>query len=197
MPTFRNKFVSMLNANIAAGKTASYHKHSLDMISVVVEWARTRNQVLGENPVEAQTPPPAGTVNYNGYTKNPRTHQVTNVDSKPLHIVAFEIVYGEPGRFSPSSRVEVPDYKTVLDNERVRGWRLLLEPGQSVPAITQSAPGVRVVVKGGELIENEPGQPERGMSLKLGDFMWQDANVTRAVRNAGTSQIELVEFELK
>jgi len=106
-------------------------------------------------------------------------------------------VYGEPGRFSPSSRAEVPGYKTVLDNERVRGWRLLLEPGQSVAAITQSAPGVRVVVKGGELVENEPGRPDREMSLRLGDFMWQEANVTRAVRNAGTTPIELVEFELK
>ena len=152
--------------------------------------------MLGENPTEAQSPL-AGGVFYFGYAKSPRAHQVTNIDSKPFHVVGFEIMYREPGRFSPSSRVEVPGYKTVLDNERVRGWRLVLEPGQSVPAITQKAPGVRIVVKGGELVESEPGQPDRDMSLKLGDFMWQKADVTRAVRNAGTTQIELVEFELR
>jgi hypothetical protein len=35
------------------------------------------------------------------------------------------------------------------------------------------------------------------MSLKLGEFYWQDSSVTRAVRNSGTNRIELVEFELK
>lgn len=196
VPPFGNELVTMLNANIPAGRTAAYHRHSVDYVSVVVEAARTRGQVLGENPTEAQSPPPGG-VFYFGYTKSPRAHQVTNIDSKPFHVVGFEIMYREPGRFSPSSRVEVPGYKTVLDNERVRGWRLVLEPGQSVPAITQKAPGVRIVVKGGELVESEPGQPDRDMSLKLGDFMWQKADVTRAVRNAGTTQIELVEFELR
>jgi hypothetical protein len=197
VPMFGNEFVTMLNANIPAGRTASYHKHSLDMISVVVESAKTRTQVLGETPIEAQTPSPAGAVNYNSYSKNPKIHQVTNIDSKPFHVVGFEFIYEGPRRFSPSFRVEVPAYQTVVDNERVRGWRLVLEPDQSVSAFTQKAPGVRVVLKGGELVESEPGQPERAMSLKLGDFMWQEANVTRAVRNAGATQIELVEFELK
>ena len=42
-----------------------------------------------------------------------------------------------------------------------------------------------------------PGQPDRPMSLKLGEFFWQNAGVTRAVRNSGTTRVELVEFELK
>jgi hypothetical protein len=35
------------------------------------------------------------------------------------------------------------------------------------------------------------------MNLRLGDFFWQDAGATRAIRNAGETPIELVEFELK
>jgi hypothetical protein len=85
----------------------------------------------------------------------------------------------------------------VLDNERVRARRIVLAPGQTVPAITQTAPGIRVVVKGGELVESVPEEPDRGMNLRLGDFFWQDAGATRAIRNAGTAPIELVEFELK
>jgi hypothetical protein len=112
-------------------------------------------------------------------------------------VVGFELLYPDPGRFAPSTRAEVSAYQSVLDNERVRAWRLVLEPGQSAPAITTNAPGVRIVVRGGELAESEPSQPDRGMSLKAADFMWQDANVTRAVRNIGSTPIELVEFELK
>jgi hypothetical protein len=33
--------------------------------------------------------------------------------------------------------------------------------------------------------------------LKLGEFYWQDPGVTRAVRNSGTTRVEVVKFELK
>jgi hypothetical protein len=195
IPVFSNEFVKLLNVTIPAGRSSRYHKHSNDFAFVIVEAADTKAQVLGEAAVDRQTK--AGTIGYVGYTKKPGVHQVTNMDSTPYHVVGIEIMYPEPGRSSPSSRIEVPSYKSVLDNERMRGWRLVLDPGQSVPAITQKAPGIRIVVKGGELVESEPGQPDREMSLKLADFIWQEANVTRAVRNTGTTQIELVEFELK
>jgi hypothetical protein len=195
LPIFSNESVILLNVTIPPGRTAGYHRHETDSVFVIVEAARTRGQVLGAEPVEGQAP--RGSVSYAGYANKPLTHQVTKVSANPFHVVEFEIVYPDPGRFSPSTRAEVPAYQSVLDNARVRGWRLVLEPGQSAPAITTKAPGVRIVVKGGELVESEPGQPDRGMSLKAADFMWQDANVTRAVSNIGNTPIELDEFELK
>ena len=94
-------------------------------------------------------------------------------------------------------RTDSAAYTQIMDNERVRGWRLVLAPGQSTSAISQSAPGLRIVIDGGEIVENVPGQPDRSMWLRTGEFFWQDAGITRAVRNAGTSRVELVEFELK
>jgi hypothetical protein len=73
----------------------------------------------------------------------------------------------------------------------------VLAPGQSAAAISQNAPGLRIVIDGGEIAESVPGADDRGMALRLGDFYWQEPGVTRAVRNIGTSRIELVEFELK
>jgi hypothetical protein len=35
------------------------------------------------------------------------------------------------------------------------------------------------------------------MSMKIGEFYWQDGGVTRAVRNIGSTRIEYLEFELK
>jgi len=42
-----------------------------------------------------------------------------------------------------------------------------------------------------------PGQPDRGMNLRLGEFYLQNPGVTRAVRNTGTTRLEFIEFELK
>jgi hypothetical protein len=47
------------------------------------------------------------------------------------------------------------------------------------------------------LDEIVPGAPDRGMAPADGDFMWQDAGQTRAVKNTGATVIEFVEFELK
>jgi hypothetical protein len=77
----------------------------------------------------------------------------------------------QPGRFSPSERSEASGYKQILDNERARGWRLVLGPGASVPAITQKAPGVRIVLSGGDIVESETGHAGEDMNLKLGDFI--------------------------
>jgi hypothetical protein len=193
VPTFHNEYVTMLRVNIPPGRTSGYHRHSLDMATVLVEGSTTRTQVLGQEPREGGGT--AGRVNFNFHSRQPFVHQVANTGASPYHIVGFELMYAQPGRFSPSTRPQAPAYAQVLDNERA--WRIVLAPGQSAPAIAQTAPGIRVVVKGGELVESAPDEPDRGMNLRLGDFFWQDAGGTRAIRNAGETPIELVEFELK
>ena len=90
-----------------------------------------------------------------------------------------------------------PGYQQLIDNDRVRAWRLTLAPGKSVAAITQRAPGMRIVVDGGEISESIPGAVDRGWGLRTGEFFWQDPGVTRTVKNIGTNPINIVEFELK
>ena len=68
-------------------------------------------------------------------------------------------------------------------SDRVRAWRLVLAPGRSAAAITQRAPGMRIVVDGGEISESVPGAAERGWGLRTGEFFWQDPGVTRATKD--------------
>jgi hypothetical protein len=134
---------------------------------------------------------------FGGYSKAPLIHQVANAGQSSFHVMGIEILDSQPGRFSSSTRTDVPAYTSVLDNERVRGWRLMLQPGESAAAITQIAPGVRIVEQGGDIVESEGERPDHELNLNRGDFAWQAAGTTRAVRNVGTSPVEWVEFELK
>jgi len=84
----------------------------------------------------------------------------------------------------------------ALDNDRVRAWRLKLNPGESAPVIQQAAPGARIVVTGGTVTEKRPGKPDQPLVLKNHDFMELPVE-ERGIENSGDSAIELVEFELK
>jgi len=196
VPVFRNDYVALLRVNIPAKRSAGYHTHTMDQISVLIEEADQSGQVLGEAP----TPPrrtPRGNVSYTAYSKKAMTHRVSNVGATAFHNIVITLNDSPPARFTPAAARDVAGYTQILDNERARGWRLVLEPGQSAAAITQNAPGVRVIIDGGEIAESVPNAGDRGMALRLGDFYWQEPGATRAVRNIGTSRIELVEFELK
>lgn len=195
---FTNDYVTLRKSDIPPQRSSGYHTHSRDTVSVNLEPADMVNQDLGSSQVTPSARAARGRAQFAAYSKQPpRSHQATNVGTTPFYNISFEFNAPKPHGFTPSTRQEVPAYAPIMDNERVRGWRLVLEPGRSAAAITQQAPGLRVVVSGGEIVESVPGQPDRTMFLRAGEFYWQDPMVTRAVRNRGTTRVELVEFELK
>ncbi len=198
LPVFANEYVTVLKIEIPPQRDTGYHTHTRDSVSVNIVPADNTSQDLGSPQAAPSARAERGRVQFTAYGgQPPRSHKNTNVGTTPFHNVSFIFKAPKPLGFTPSTRTEAPAYVSVLDNARVRGWRLVLEPGQSAAAITQQSPGLRVVVSGGEIIESVPGQPDRTMFLRDGEFYWQDPKVMRAVRNRGTTRLELVEFELK
>jgi hypothetical protein len=191
--TFEDQNMSLENVTLPPGKSTRYHSHDQDLVFVITGGAKITNQVLGKDPVELEFK--LGEVRFAPYTKTPGTHQIVNIEKeKTMQILAVAIVYPEPGRYIVSSRPE--KYEVVLDNDRVRAWRLKLNPGESAPAIRQTAPGARFVVAGGTVAEKRTGSPDQPLVLKNHDFMAMPAE-ERAVENIGNRLVELVEIELK
>jgi hypothetical protein len=194
VPAFSNDLVTVLNVFIPPQRESGFHRHSLDSVGVLISDTARTGQVLGaEATVTALRG--NGSANFTNYAREPLVHSVAITGDVPFHNIVVELLYPTPGRFTAGTRGQ--GYTQVLDNERVRIWRLVLEPGQTAPAITQSAPGVRVVIDGGELVESVPGKADRHKAPREGEFFWQDAGQTRAVRNVGMTRIELIELELK
>lgn len=194
VPTFRNDKVAMLNVLLPAGRVAPYHRHSLDFVFVLVRESDFLVQNWGD-PAPTPVRWPRAMVGFGAYSKKSLTHMVTNVGADPLRLVGFEFLSPAPSGFEISTRPAA--YKQVTDNDRVRGWRVTLAPGETVPAFRQTAPGVRIVVEGGELVETVDGKGDQNMALQPGDFQWQDAGASRAIRNNGSATIDITEFELK
>lgn len=198
LPVFSNEYVTVLKIEIPPQRDTGYHTHTRDSVSVNIEPADNVNQDLGSPKATPSQRAARGRAQFTAYGKEPpRSHKNTNVGTTPFHNVSFIFKSPKPLGLTPSTRAEAPAYASIMDNERVRGWRLVLEPGQSAAAVTPQSPGLRVVVSGGEIVESIPGQSDRAMFLRPGEFYWQDPKVTRAVRNRGATRVELVEFELK
>ena len=201
IPVFQNDYLILLNVNIPPGRNTGYHIHYADSVSVNLSPASQTNQNYGSDVVN---PPGAaagegepGRATFTDVTKNgPRTHKATNVGPTPFHNISFILKDRRPTGTTVSERSAAQGYTQVMDNARLRAWRVTLKPGQSTQQITQGGPGLRVYVQGGVLSEAIPGSADRGMAPYEGDFIWQDAGQTRTVKNTGTTLIEYVEFEL-
>jgi len=198
LPVFTNEFVTVLKIFIPPGRNTGYHTHTDDSVSVNMVPADMTNQNYGSSEISRRDRAQRGRATFTAYGKEgPRTHKATNIGQTPFHNVSFIFRNRQPGKFTLSSRANAPGYMQIMDNDRVRGWRLVLEPGQTAPAIMQTAPGLRVVIDGGEIVEIVPGHADRGWMLSSGEFYWQDAGVTRSIRNIGTTRVDIEEFEIK
>jgi hypothetical protein len=201
VPIFTNDHIVMLHINIPPSYNTGYHIHYADSVSVNLSPALRTDQIYGSSevtPAGAVTDGRTGHVNFNDVTNNGlRTHKATNIGPTAFRLISFILKNDGPSGFTVSNRSGVEGYTQILDNERIRAWRVLLEPGEATEQITQTAPGLRVYVHGGVLAEIVPGSADRGMAPYVGDFIWQDALQTRVVKNTGTTLIEYVEFEIK
>lgn len=196
VPVFTNDYVTVLNVHIPPGRTSGFHRHARDTFGVqIVDTPRT-GQLPGAVPTPTSLRAP-GAVQFARYGAEPYVHAVSVADGGAFHNVVVQLLQPHAYGFTPGSRDGAAGYTQVLDNERVRAWRLVLAPDEAAAAITQSAPGLRIVVRGGDIVERIAGRPDRGIAPRAGDFFWQDAGTTRIVQNIGTTTVELVEFELK
>jgi hypothetical protein len=196
VPVFRNEYVALLNVYIPPGRVAGYHTHSLDQISVLVSDADMVGQVWGEQPGPTRRNP-RGNVGFTPYSKKPMTHKVSNVGPTPFNNIVIALVYPELAVSRPVSgqRLRLTRRFSTMSVSEVGAW--CSSRASQLRLITQKAPGIRVVIAGGEIVESVSGEAERGMAPKTGEFFWQEAGATRAVRNSGTTRIEFVEFELR
>jgi hypothetical protein len=127
---FTNDYVTVLKISIPPGRNTGYHIHTEDSVSVNIVPADMTNQNLGSSEVTRGERAQRGRAAYTPYSKEgPRTHKATNIGQTPFHNVSFIFRNRAPGQFTPSSRANVPGYVQIMDNERVRGWRLAAGAG--------------------------------------------------------------------
>ncbi|HMG34793.1 MAG TPA: hypothetical protein VKM94_12725 [Blastocatellia bacterium] len=189
---FENKYVRLFDVSVPSGAATLFHTHPEDYLFVSIGDANLKAQVLGGQPFDL--------ILKNGetrYSKGPLTHRVQNPEKSVFRNVTIEVL-GSPGGKSDATPLDkVPHHTLVLDNDKVRVSRLVLEPGQSTGMHTHSLSEVAVVVSGGTIENQESGQQPQRMELATGESRWHGEKRTHSIKNIGRSRVEVVAIELK
>src|SRR2546423_1368639 len=189
---FENQYVRVFDVLVPPGDATLFHTHSNDYVFVTISGANLKAQVMGAQPVDLNLT--SGEVRF---TKAPLTHRVTNVGSTPFRNITVEILSSPRSTSTAASLENLPGHTLVLDNERVRVHRLVLEPGQSTGVHTHELSGLGVAVSTGEIEIESPGQQRQTVKLQPGDFRWHTGATTHSIKNVGSTRFEAVNIEWK
>ncbi len=193
---FENEYVRVLDVIIPPKESTLFHTHTEDMVGVTISDAPT----LSEKPDMPPTNSPAGKAGeiwFEGFRKDPVTHKVTNTGNDFIHYVAAEILSSPSSSVTASSFSDVAGYTLELENERVRVYRLILNPGQSNKTHNYFLPSLSVAVSEGKILVKSPGHKSRTAEFKPGDFKRYPMGTRLSLKNVGSSRFEAVIFEWK
>ena len=192
----QNEYVRIIDVEVPAGDATLYHTHSLDYPYVMVTDAFLKNDVPGKPTVDLKIT--QGLIGYYRASQGAYTHRFVNAGSGTFRAIGIELLKPAPSSVQVVSPLaDAAGYKTVLDNERVRGYLVSLEPGQSVGPVTLGGPGIRVVLTGGKIEQKAADGKVATLDLVPAQFAWRDSASAQSLTNVGGSKVEIVEFELK
>ena len=183
---FANSHTRIFDVVVPAGDSTLYHVHAHDYVYVTFGASQLEAQPLGG----AITPLPLadGEVRY---TKGPITHRVINRATMPFHNLTIEVLDPVGVPLAPRTAGD-----SVLENDRVRVTRLVLEPGGSVQRQAHPGQWLAVAVNAGSMSVRD-GDVIGGAAVKPGWYRWFAPGRGTVLGNNGRARLEIVEIEWK
>ena len=152
-----------------------------------------RIETVGAAPLETEAK--LGDV---AFRKAPYVHRTMSIGTTAFHNIAIEILASPGKSANPSQTNEKTGRTPMIDNERVRVYKISLGPGESTGMQTYPALDLHVAFTASKIESLRKGQNKpTNNTVSAGEFSWQQDGVTRSIKNVGTTRFEAVEIELK
>lgn len=163
---FANEFVRVLDATFPPGYVTLNHSHLADNVIVTL--------ALGRDDAQALTRIGRAVFNHGGYS-----HTVTNPGPGDARFIEVDIL--GPDHRHAAAVADTASHKLELENDRVRVYRVTLQPGERLEPHTHEAGWMAVTVRGG---------------MGPGAAQWRPAGTSNPLA-AGAEPLEIVEIEPK
>jgi N-acyl-D-amino-acid deacylase len=192
-PKFENEFVRIWDVTVPAGDATLWHAHRNDNVVVTLGGASLRIETAGGAPAEVEWK--FGDVRFGKATY---VHRAMNVGTTAFHNLTIEILKPPLGPQSLSTQTGQTSRTPVLENERVRVYRLSLAPGESTEVHTHLLAGLAISISPGQIeVATKGTDKPQQMKLEIGDVRWRDGAVTHSIKNIGKIRFEAIDIELK
>lgn len=197
VPRLVNHWVRVIDVEIPEGERTLFHAHALDYPYLMITSVTLKNQIHGQEPRDL--PITRGLVGYyRASTQGTYTHRFINLGPGTFRAVGIELLRPLAlGGAVTAPMPSRPGLATALDNERVRAYRITLEPGQSLGPLSVAGPSLRVAMTPGLVSEQVEGASAVESSLAPAQFAFSESGRVFTLTNRGDQPVELVEFEFK
>jgi quercetin dioxygenase-like cupin family protein len=189
---FENEFVRVYDVTVEPGDATLYHTHSNDYIFVNLTNTRLKAQTLGAAAIDLPVK-----IGQTVFSKAPITHLVANPDTVPYRNITVEILKTPRVETGKSPLAGVPGHEIVLENDRIRIERLVLEPGQATGKHTHTLMSLGIAVTAAKVAYQGEDGKEQVAEFKAGDFNWHPQPRTHSLKNVGATRFEAIEIEWK
>lgn len=196
VPKLVNQWVRVIDVEIPEGERTLFHEHALDYPYLMVSSVTLRNQVYGQEPKDM--PIRRGLVGYySASTQGAYTHRFINLGPGTFRAIGIELLKPRSGGNPSPPLPDQHGLSTVLDNERVRAYRIVLEPGQSLGPLRIQGPSLRIALTPGTVADQLAGQDTTETSVTPAQFTFSESTRITTLSNHGKEPLELVEFEFR
>lgn len=185
----KNDSLLVIHVVLPAGESTLYHTHSRDRVSVALTSTMLAQQKLNESEGKpGETHPGAISAST---ADGPYTHRLHNLGPATFEVVDVEFFH------RPDHPWEKAAAPIAAENPSARVYKWSLGPDAATPMHTHERPYLILSVTPMQLKMVGPDGRSMSHEVKAGDFHWVDTKVTHSLANAGTTEAEIVEIELK
>jgi GAF domain-containing protein/quercetin dioxygenase-like cupin family protein len=192
---FENKNVRVSDAEFPPGKISLFHKHSFDNVTILASGGTGMNEILSSTPQPFTLP--TGFTTFARGTNAPYTHRVKNVGTTPLRFITVEVLASAPLPGVPAVLDAVPGHSMIIDNDRVKVYRVSVDPKQSTGTRSRTSPWMRISVSPATISIQEQGKSAETLETKTGDFRWHEGATNQSIENIGSTTYTAYEIEWK
>ncbi len=188
---FQNEYVRVFDVAVPNGDATLFHTHTNDYLFVAI----------GDAKLEEQVPDGHSSIlnlksNEVRFQKAPLTDRVINHSDVLSRNLTIEILKNPDAHVLESSMPKIRGHSVVLENDRVRVERVILDAGQTTGMHTHVLQGLGVILSEATLEVSAPGRKTQKIQPKPNTVSWHDAN-THCLKNVGPTLFEALDIEWK
>lgn len=186
---FENKYIRILDVNIAPGDTSQFHIHSTP--SFFLRFTNTNVWTQNKGQDWTQSLRAAGEPSYDAFLNDQLIHRVTNSDTAAFHVIDIEIL----ASYHYKRQIKSLPLEVLLENEKVFAYRLS-NSSMNQKVISKRGPIIAQLIEGDKILIYDK-KTKKPKEIRKGGYLYIKPESSFYFMVPEDENINLVLLEIK